>query len=307
MKKITEYIKHPSKILLGLDRKRLINLNDRTYLKIVYNEMTNKKLDLKNPKSFNEKLQWLKLHDRKDIYTTMVDKYEVKNYVSKIIGDDYIIPTIGIYDKFDDIDFNKLPNQFVIKCTHDSGGLVICSDKTTFDIDSAKKKINDCLHHNYFNTWREWPYKNVKTRIIVEKYMGDDLNDYKIMCFNGNPYYSFVCSDRNTDKGLHVTFFNDRWTKMNFERHYPSSKEEIKKPIKYDKMLELSKILSQNIPFVRVDWYEINNKIYFGELTFFPGGGYEEFTPEEWDYKLGDLINIEGVRNNEKGKSNKKH
>lgn len=296
LKKIVDYLLHPQYILLWLDNKRIITLNDEKFLKIKFKKVFKYSLNLKNPKTFNEKLQWLKLYDRKDIYTKMVDKYDVKEYVSNIINNEYIIKTLGIYNCFDDIEFDKLPNQFVIKCTHDSGGIIIVKDKTKLNIKKARKKINKHLNRNYYYPGREWPYKNIKPRIIIEEYMGENLNDYKIMCFNGEPYYSFVCTDRNSSEGLHVTFFDDKWIKMNFERHYPSSNKKIDKPINYDKMLELSRILSKNIPFVRVDWYEINNKIYFGELTFFPGSGFEEFTPEEWDYKLGDLIDLEGVK-----------
>ena len=307
MKRIVDYLKHPSNIFLGLDRKKLLKLNDEIFLKLSYKDMTNKKLDLKKPKSFNEKLQWLKLHDRKDIYTTMVDKYEVKNYVSNIIDKEYIIPTIGVYDKFDDIDFNKLPNQFIMKCTHDSGGLVICKKKTIFDITSAKKKINKSLKRNFYYVGREWPYKNVKPKIIVEKYMGNDLNDYKLFCFNGKPQFTLVCSERFNSNGMCKSFYDNDWNLMNIKEGNHNNDNNIKKPINFEKMKELAEKLSANIPFLRVDFYEIDNKIYFGELTFYPNGGYEKFDPEEWDYKIGNLINLEGVRNNEKGKSNKKH
>lgn len=296
LKKIINYLLHPQYILLWLDNKRIITLNDEKFLKIKFKKVFKYSLNLKKPKTFNEKLQWLKLNDRKDIYTKMVDKFEVKKYVSTIIGDEYIIKTLGIYNSFDEIEFDKLPDKFVIKCTHDSGGIIIVQDKTSFNINIAKKTINKYLNRNYYYPGREWPYKNIKPRIIIEKYMGENLNDYKIMCFDGNPYYSFVCTERNSSEGLHVTFFDKKWTKMDFERHYPSSNKKIEKPINYDKMLELSRILSKNIPFVRVDWYEIDNKIYFGELTFYPGSGFEEFSPKEWDYKLGDLIDLEGVK-----------
>lgn len=304
MKKILSYIFHPSKIIIYFASRNKIRISDERYLKMLYKLIIGKKLNLDNPKTFNEKLQWLKLNDRKDIYTMMVDKYEVKKYILDIIGEEFVIPTIGIYNSFDEINFDELPEQFVMKCTHDSGGVVIVKDKSNFDKIKARKKLEKSLNLNFYYLGREWPYKNVKPRIIIEKYMGDNLNDYKIMCFNGNPYYSFVCSDRSSEKGLHVTFFNDKWEKMNFERHYPSSKEEIVKPLNFDKMLELSKKLSRDIPFVRVDWYEIDNKIFFGELTFYPGGGFEEFSPIEWDYKLGELIDLEGVKDNEKGKNN---
>lgn len=299
---ISKYILH---LIIILNNHVFLKLKDDTYLKIYYRYIFNSKLNLDNPQTFNEKLQWLKLYDRKNIYTTMVDKYEVKKYVTNIIGEEYIIPTIGIYDKFDDIDFNKLPKQFVMKCTHDSGGLVIVKDKIKLDIEKAKIKLEKSLNKNYYYNGREWPYKNVKPRIIIEKYMEDSsttqLNDYKIMCFNGEPKCSFVCTDRdNKELGLAVTFFDLEWNKMPFERHYRSSNKKIERPVNYNKMLELSKKLSKDIPFVRVDWYEINGKLYFGELTFYPGSGFEEFTPEEWDYKLGEMIKLP-KRENRKG------
>ncbi len=265
---------------------------DSIYLKICYYQVFGKRLNLKKPKTFNEKIQWLKLYDRKPIYTTMVDKHEAKQYVASVIGDKYIIPTLGVWDQFREIDFSALPDQFVLKCTHDSGGLVICLDKTKFDIEEARKKINISLKRNYYYSSREWPYKNVTRRIIAEKYITDsesvDLKDYKLMCFNGKVKCTFVCSNR-TDS-LRVTFFDNDWRRMPFERHYPVSREMIKKPDNFDKMVELAEILSHNIPFVRVDFYEIKGKIYFGELTFYPGSGFEEFTPDEWDEILGDWI-----------------
>lgn len=284
------------KIIIILNQKRILPLSDKLFLKIQYYYRLNKKLNLNQPKTFNEKLQWLKLYDKNELYTKMVDKYECKEYVTNIIGKDYIIPTLGVYNSFEEINFKKLPNQFVIKCTHDSGGLVICKNKKELDINKSKKKINKSLKRNFYNYAKEWPYKNVKPRIITEKYMEDKnnngLTDYKVMCFNGVPKMIFTCTERYDESGLKVTFFDNDWNKLPFERHYPASEKIIEKPHNLKKMLELSKKLSKNIPFVRIDWYEINNKLYFGELTFFPGAGYEEFTPEEWDYKLGDMIRL---------------
>lgn len=278
---------------LGLYNK----LSDEKYIEKEFKLRMGYNIDLQNPKTFNEKLQWLKLYDRDTKYTKMVDKIAVKEYISKFIGEEYVIPTIEVYEKFDNIDFDKLPNQFVMKCAHDSGGIIICKDKKNLDINSARKKINKSLKNNYYYKHREWPYKNVKPRIIIEKYLDDgensQLNDYKIMCFSGKAKCSFVCTERdNKDLGLAVTFFNLNWEKMPFERHYRTSNKKIKKPENYDKMIELSEKLSKNIPFVRVDWYDINGKLYFGELTFFPGAGLEEFTPVEWDYKLGEMIEL---------------
>lgn len=289
------------RIFYALSNRGLLNfLPDKIYLKWMFSAIVKEKLDLKNPKTFNQKLQWLKLYNRKDEYTKMVDKYMVREYIKEKIGEDYLIPLLGVYNHFDEIPFNELPNAFVMKCTHDSGGVVICEDKSHFDFEKAKKKINTCLKRNYYYRGREWPYKNIEPKIIIEKYMGNDLKDYKFMCFHGEAKCSFVCSNRNTKEGLHVTFFDLDFHKMPFERHYPSSIEEIQKPIHYQKMLELSTILSKNIPFVRVDFYEIDGKIYFGELTFFPGNGTEEFTPRKYDELLGEWIILPNEVKNEK-------
>lgn len=269
---------------------------DKIFLKIFFRKKLGYSLNLKNPKSFNEKLQWLKLNDRKILYTQLVDKYEVRKYIKNLIGDKYLIPILGIWNRFEDIDFNVLPNKFVLKCTHDSGSVIICKDKSTFDILEANIFFNKKLKENFYFRGKEWPYKNVKPRIIAENYMSDeennDLKDYKFMCFNGIVKCCFVCSER-FENNLKVTFFDNDWNVMPFERHYPKSNKSILKPKNFKKMIELAEKLSKNIPFVRVDFYEINNDIYFGELTFYPGCGFEEFKPIEWDYKLGEWIDLQ--------------
>lgn len=271
-------------------------MSDERFLKKEYYLAMGKTLNLNTPKTFNEKLQWLKLYNREPQYTMMVDKYAVKQYVANKIGSQYIIPTLGVWNHFDEIDFDELPNQFVLKCTHDSGGIVICKDKLKLDKRAAKQKLEYYLKRKYYYVHREWPYKNVKPRIIAEKYMsndnGEDLNDYKLMCFNGQVKATFVCSDRFSEDGLKVTFYDTNWKRMPFERHYLASKTDIARPKTYDEMLILAEKLAFQIPFVRVDFYEVHGRVYFGELTFFPGSGYEEFTPEEWDKKLGDWINL---------------
>jgi hypothetical protein len=270
-------------------------ISDKRYVKIYYRLKMHKKLNLKEPKTYSEKLNWLKLNDHNPLYTKLVDKYEVKDYIKNEIGEEYVIPTYGIYNNVDEIDLDKLPNQFVLKCTHDSEGIVICKDKSKLDWKAAKKKLKQCLKYNFYYIGREWPYKNVKPRIIVEKYMEDkiahELIDYKVLCFDGVPKIIFTCTDRYTD-GLKVTWFDLNWHKLPFERHYPASNKKIAKPKKFDEMIKFSEKLSKNIPFVRMDWYEINGDLYFGEYTFYPGSGMEEFTPEEWDYKLGELIKL---------------
>ena len=267
---------------------------DRMYLNIYYQIRTGRKLNLKEPQTFNEKLQWLKLYNRKNEYTTMVDKALVKEYVAKRIGKEHIIPTIGIWDKFDDIDFEKLPQRFVIKCTHDSGGLIICKDKSTFDIDKAKQKINDRLKYKYYYHSREWPYKNVKPKIIIEQYMEDEsgyeLKDYKIFCFNGEPKFIMVDSDRFIDHKRNV--YNTKWEKLDLNINFPSTTVNYPKPKCLNEMLEFSKKLSKHIPFIRTDFYIINNKVYFGELTFYPGSGFQKIEPDEWNYKLGEMIDL---------------
>lgn len=297
MNKIISYIVEPKKIILYLMNKNYLSfIPDETFLKMKYKLMMGTKLDLENPKTFNEKLQWLKLHDRNPEYTKMVDKYEAKEYVANIIGKEYIIPTLGVWDKFDDIDFDALPNEFVLKPTHTSGNVFICKDKSKIDYKKLKKQVNKWLKRDYYRIHREWPYKNVKPRIIAEKYMensnDEELKDYKLMCFNGKVKFAFICTDRYSEDGLKVTFFDLNWHKLPFERHYPSSNKYIEEPKNYELMKILAEELSQDIPFVRVDFYEINGKIYFGELTFYPGAGFEEFNPEIWDQKIGDMLEL---------------
>ncbi len=413
------------------------SIPDDLYVKHLYKAYFGKEPDLENPQTFNEKLQWLKLYDRRPEYTIMVDKYAAKKWVADRIGEEYIIPTIGVWNHFDEIDFDKLPDQFVLKCTHDSGGIVIVKDRSKFDRRSAKRKIERCLRRNYFYIGREWPYKNVPPRIIAEPYLtdesgeelkdykifnfdgqpkmiqvdygrftehkrnlyttdwkyieavikfptdsshqiprpqslekmlelahklsdgyphvrtdfynidgrilfgeltlchgagtekfdppefaltvgkwlqlpsgggvlttddgialycrfkeNDDLPDYKLMCFNGEVKCGFVCSERNTGTGLKVTFFDRDWNEMPFERHYPKSKRYMPKPVHYEKMVMLAECLTKDLPFVRVDFFEVAGKVYVGELTLYPGCGIEEFTPPEWDTVLGSWLNL---------------
>lgn len=293
-----------TKIIVRLDDKNIIRLSDEKKIKLEYQLYFDKQLDLDNPQTFNEKMQWLKLNDRRKIYTELVDKYEVKKFISNIIGDEYIIPTIGIYDRFEEINFELLPNEFVIKTTHDSGGIIICKDKSKFDYNKAKKKITKFISRRYYQIHREWPYKNVKPRIIVEKYMSNDdkeLDDYKIHNFNGVPKIILVCRDRYSESGLKEDFFDVNWNHLNIKRpDHDNSSQIIEKPKELEKMLELSKIISKNIPFVRTDFYVINGKVYFGEITFYPSAGFAKFEPNEWDLELGTWLKLpetEGVIN----------
>ena len=275
--------------------------SDERYLKFTYRLMIGKKLNLNNPQTFNEKLQWLKIHDRNYQYTNLVDKIEAKKIVGKVIGEEYIIPTLEICNSFDEIDWEKLPNRFIIKCNHNSGGVIVVNDKKDLDKSSLRTHFNKLLKKNYYYNGREYPYKNIKPKIMIEENIQNantkkQIDDYKLMCFNGKVKCSFVCSNRDSKEGLCVNFYDEDWNPMPFERHYPKNKQEFTKPKEYDKMVELAEKLSKNIPFVRVDFYVVNDKIYFGELTFYPGSGMEEFTPDEWDYILGTWLDISKIR-----------
>ena len=273
---------------------RLLNwMPDKPYLQIFYYAEFGKFIDFKNPKTFNEKLNWLKLYYRRPDLITLVDKYEVKKYIADKIGEQYVIPTLGVWDKFEDINFNELPNQFVLKCTHDSGGLVVCKDKSKLDLKKAKEKIEKSLANNYYLCTREWSYKGVKPRIIAEKYMEDqetgELRDYKFFCFNGEPKLMFVASERGL-KNTKFDFYDMQFHHMNIVQHYPNSEYSIEKPEHFEKMVMLAEKLSAGFPHVRVDFYEANGQVYFGEMTFYHFGAIVPFETEEWDKKIGDWL-----------------
>ena len=267
---------------------------DKIFLTLKYYKNLGKFPNWNNPVTFNEKLQWLKLYDRRPIYTQMVDKFEAKKYVANIIGEEYIIPTLGVWEKGEDINFDSLPNQFVLKTTHDSGSIVICKDKNVLDKKSAISTMNKSLKRNFYATTREWPYKNVKPRIIAEKYMVDEsgieLKDYKFFCFNGKP--NFLKVDYNRNINHQANYYDLDWKIQPFyEEVCPSNKNiNIVMPNNFHDMIEIARKLAINIPFVRIDLYTVKNQIYFGEITFFPNSGVGKFSPKEWDWKLGELL-----------------
>lgn len=272
-------------------------LSDKMFLSLKYKNAFGRKLSLSNASSFNEKLQWLKLYDRRPEYTIMVDKYKVRGHIANMIGEQYLIPLIGVWDSPDEIDFDALPDQFALKCNHNSGtGMCICSDKAKLDISSVKKELRKGLKQNYYMRWREWPYKNVPRRILAEKYMKSDeggLTDYKIHCFNGIPKIVLVCKDRFTEKGLTEDFFSADWEHLDIRRpKIPNARGHIEKPEELSQMLQLATTLACGIPFLRVDFYIIDHKIYFSELTFFPASGFEHFVPGKWDNTLGDWLQL---------------
>lgn len=285
----------PSKIYIFLSSRPW--LSDEKFIRMKFKKVFSRELNLNNPTSFNEKLQWIKLYDRNPLYTTMVDKYLVKQYVGNIIGDEYIIKTYGVWNSFDEIDFEKLPEQFVLKTTHDSGGLVICKNKKSFNFKMARKKIQSSLRNNYYLHAREWPYKNVKPRIIAEEYMEDhithELRDYKFFCFNGEMKLMFIVSNRyNSDMPTTMDYFDRNFNKVDLTWGSQQSSNPPAKPELFEDMVKLAEKLSIGLSEVRVDFYIANNKIYFGELTFFDGSGFTEIKPYEWDVKLGSYIKL---------------
>lgn len=297
--RLIKAIKHPEWLLGVIIRHTPIKkwLSDKSFIKWEYYSGMRKFPNLINPQTYNEKLQWLKLNDIHPEYSRMVDKAEAKEYVKETLGEDaeqYIIPTLGLWNSFEEIDFNSLPNQFVLKTTHDSGGVVVVKDKTTMIMEDVRKKIKKSLSNNFYYQHREYPYKYVKPRIIAEKYMvdesGTELKDYKFFCFDGEPKMLFVATDRPFD--TRFDFFDTDFNHLPFKQGHPLASKEIKKPLGFEKMLELSRRLSKGFPHVRVDLYDINGSIYFGELTFFHSSGNVPFEPEEWDYKVGEWLKL---------------
>ncbi len=290
------------KMVARIAAKGMLNfLSDENYLKIVYWARMGRKLNLSSPKRYTEKIQWLKLNNRKPEYTIMVDKYLVKKYVADIIGEEYIIPTLGVWDRFEDIDFSSLPQQFVLKCTHDSGGLVICKDKKILDIEQAKVKINKSLSKNYYKAGREWPYKDVKPRIIAETYMEDnedgELRDYKFFAFDGEVKALFIATDRGRkDTETKFDFFDENFNHLEFTNGHPNSDILPHKPKNFEKMKQLAAILSKGIPHARIDFYEVDEKVLFGEITFSHWSGMVPFEPDKWDYNFGEWINIKQLQ-----------
>ena len=274
-------------------------LPDVIYLKIKFRLLVGTMLNLKNPRTFNEKMQWLKLYNRKPEYTVLVDKYKVRDYIARELGEEYLIPLLGVWDKAEDIDFDTLPDKFVLKCNHNSGlGMCICKDKSKLDTKKVKAELKKGLKQNYYMHGREWPYKNVERKIICEKYMEDEsrseLKDYKLWCFGGKVEVVLTCAERFSETGLKENFYDPEWNLLDMRRPaHANTDYPIAKPQCLDKMIAFAEQLSKGFPFLRVDFYEVDKKLYFGELTFFPATGMENFEPTEWDRKLGDLINLQ--------------
>lgn len=296
MKRRLEYIFY--RVIYGT-KKRLGLDYDKSYAKAMYVAWTGKHLHLHNPKRFNEKIQWIKLYYRRNIMTQLADKYAVREWIKDTIGEEYLIPLLGVYDSFDEIDFDKLPNEFVLKCNHDCDSVIIVKDKSTLDLNAARDKINYCLSRNYYYFAQEWVYKNIPPKIVIEKLLENDsnnrLNDYKFFCFNGEPRLMYVnLRDMNTKNGsFPINYYDMEFSLLPISQtQHPNVNASVNKPIHFEKMKDLAKTLSQDFPFVRVDFYEVNNRVYFGEMTFYPTGGFNELHPDEWNDTLGSWITL---------------
>ena len=296
--KIRKGLKNPRFALLALlPGEFWAWMDDESFLKFRFRASFGYKLDLDAPKTFSEKLQWLKLYDQRPEYVEMVDKHLVRQIVAQRIGEEYLIPQLGVWERPEDIDFDALPEKFVLKCNHNSGlGMCICQDKSVLDIQKVREDLAKGLAQDYYLRGREWPYKNVKRRIVAEQYMEDaetqELRDYKFFCFNGEPKALFVATERQAAEETKFDFFDMEYNHLDFRNGHPNAKIPPQKPQQFKKMCELAKVLSAGIPHVRVDFYEVNGKIYFGELTFSHWSGMMPFEPASWDRTFGDWITL---------------
>lgn len=301
LRKIVNHLVNPRSDIKLILKKYGGWVPDSIYLRIMFFLYMGKPLHLRHPKTFSEKLQWLKLYNRKPEYTMMVDKYSVKDYVAKVIGDQYIIPTLGVWDRPDDIEWDKLPNQFVLKTTHGGGnkGVVICKDKKTFNKADAIDRLCQSLRQDIYRNFREWPYKNVKRRIMAEQFMEnssfstDGLSDFKFFCFDGVPKAMYIATDRNNpNEETKFDFYDMKFNHLPFTNGHPNSTKEITIPEQFEEMKALASKLSKGFPHVRIDLYNINDKIYFGEMTFFHWSGLKPFVPEKWDKVFGSYLTL---------------
>ena len=268
-------------------------LPDKFYIKKLYKKRLKKEIDLGNPKTYTEKLNWLKLYDRNPLYSVLADKYAVRNYVKEKIGEKYLIPLIGVWNNVDEVDYENLPNSFVLKCNHDNG-VVICKNKSDFDWEKAKQVLLSHYNRNYYKKCREWSYKRIKKKIICEKYMSDAnqpiLVDYKFFCFNGKVKALFIATNRSVD--TRFDFYDRYFNHLPIINGHPNADIENEKPKDFEKMIYIAEKLSEGLPHVRVDLYYINEQIYFGEITITHFGGFTPLEPDEWEYIFGKWIEL---------------
>ena len=279
-------------------------LPTKLFLSIRYRSRNGYWMDWKNPQTFNEKLQWLKLYYHKPEFTVLADKYAVKQYIANKLGAEYVIPLLGVWDRPEEIDFDSLPNQFVLKCNHTSGiGLIICKDKSKLDVKDAIKELNRGLKDNYYKSAREWPYKDIPRKIIAEEYKEDEscveLKDYKLYCFNGEPKFiqvDFGKTKGKTRRDFTRNIYDMNWQLMDVQFSHPNDPSTIiPKPSQFEKMKDLARVLSKGEPFLRTDFYNIGDQIYFSEITFYPIAGFGWFKPKEWDKKFGEMIELPAI------------
>ncbi len=301
MSKLRTILNRPRSLLMKpliLSSKSMWCDTSDMYIKLMFLIKEGEWLNLEQPRTFNEKLNWLKNNYRKPLFTQMVDKYEVKSLVSNMIGEGYIVPCYGVWDKFEDIDFNKLPESFVLKTTNDSSGTIVCKDKRGLNLEFCKNRLSRSLHQNYYYSFREWPYKDVKPRIIADKLLddgtGEVLRDYKFWCFEGKPTYMYF-TVKNDD--IYENFYDMDFKPVAINHRFKRAVPEFDKPECFEEMKELASKLSADIPFVRVDFFQVAGKVYFGEFTFYDWGAMRRFSTKKQDFELGELIDIEKVRN----------
>lgn len=301
---ISSKIKNAIRLVLDSDYRTFVmasfgygkNISSEELLKRIYRARFGRELNLENPVMYTEKLQWMKLYDHRPEYTRMVDKYAVKDYIAEKIGSEYVIPLLGVWDRVEDINFDQLPGQFVLKTTHDSGGIVICKDKDSLDLSAVKKKLRFHLNREYYSRNREWPYKNVPHRIIAEAYMVDshhkELRDYKFFTFGGVPKVLYIAQGRGRGKQTYADFFDMEFNHLPFTIDHDMAPVPPEKPANFELMKELAAKLSAGTPQLRVDFYEADGNVYFGEMTFFHCSGMAPFYPEEWDHIFGDWVTL---------------
>lgn len=295
MRALTDYLRDPSRAVAGLVMRMGRLFPAKWYLKLVFRGNVGYRLNLKDPKTYNEKLQWIKLYDHNPLYPVLVDKYKVKKYVADKIGERYVIPLLGVWDSVEDIDWDSLPQQFVIKCSHDCAGMIICRDKSALDTEDAKKKLDKWLKSNYYYVWREWPYKDLKPVLFAEKYMEDrygELRDYKFFCFDGEVKAMFVATGRNSGEEVKFDFFDADYNHLSLVQGHPNARVIPDKPECFEEMKRLAAVLSKGMPQVRIDLYEVDGQVFFGEFTFFHFAGMVRFEPAKWDETFGGYIRL---------------
>lgn len=294
MRSLKEYFNNPKIILYSLNNHGWLRfMSDRANIRLFYRLEKGKRLDLKHPTTFNEKLQWLKIFDHNPNHSLMVDKIKAKTMIKHMIGEDFIVPILGVWNNASQIDFNELPDKFVLKCNHDQGSVVLVHDKKTINRAEIVKFLNRHLKiNNYFKT-REYPYKNIERKVFAEQYLGDNIRDYKFYCFNGTPCFLYVGQGLTIDHSLKIDYFDMNWKPMPFYRTDYERLGMVEKPVHFEEMIEIATILSKDVPFVRVDLFEADNQVYFSEYSLCPASGFMPFVPDEYDAIVGSWLKLQ--------------